>query len=163
MTETLQKAIVQTLLQNYSAKEQTKIIEIGIEMFKYISKYKLNDIEIKQLIQKEKITYNEKIKTLEENFQTKLNQTISLMNQDKERLEQKLLTNNEPSRDYWLKREENLRKEYLAMVEKVQTKYESTFLHSQNSTILGQDGEIFTLQKLNLLFPSAEIRQGTCD
>ena len=157
MTETLQKTNVQTLLQNYSEKEQTKIIEIGIEMFKYISKYKLNDTEIQQLIQNEKTTYNEKIKTLEGNYQTKLNQTISLMNQDKERLEQKLLTNNESSRDYWLKREENLRKEYLAMVEKVQTKYESTFLHSQNSTILGQDGETFTLQKLNILFPSSEI------
>jgi hypothetical protein len=60
-------------------------------------------------------------------------------------------------RDYYLNRETEIRNNYDKLLAKERMRYESTFVHTQNSTILGQDGENYTFCELNKTFPSAEI------
>ena len=141
----------------FSKLEREKIIEIGIDIFQYLKKQKLSDDQFQTLLEKEKQLFLEKSEKLEHEFETKLNQSIKIYKDEKSEIETQLLNNNSTQRDYWLKREEEIRGQYQTLLTQAQAKYESTFLHTQNSTILGQDGENFTLQKLNMLFPTAEI------
>ena len=137
--------------------EREKIIKIGMDVFQYIKKEKLTNDELQNLLTIETEKFESEKTDLQTEYNIKLDQSIQIYKQEKNQLEQKLLNSNDKQRDYWLQREQQIRNDYEQQLDIERKKYESTFLHTQNSTILGQDGEDFTLQKLNLLFPSSEI------
>ena len=144
-------------LLTFTQHERDKIVEIGLDVFKYLKKQKLTNDQLQTILDAENEKFKIKCSELEKEYNTKLNQSIQIYKDEKNVVEKKFLDSNDKARDYWLKREEEIRKNYQNLLECERNKYESTFLHTQNSTILGQDGEDFTLQKLTLLFPSSEI------
>lgn len=145
--------------EKFSEKEKCDIIKLGLNMYDWLSKKKLelDDEKIKEILQKEKILHEQKIAEIEKEGEIKITQSIKIFRDDKERLEILLCKEKDKMRDYWLKRENEVREQYEELLATERKKYEGTFVHTQNSTILGQDGENYTFCELNKAFPSAEI------
>jgi hypothetical protein len=144
---------------NFSEEDKCEIIKLGMTMHKWLGKKKLewdND-KIQELLKDERIQHEQKITEIEKEGETKIAQSIKIFRNDKERLERLLCEEKDKMRDYWLHRETDLRARYDLLLADERKKYESTFVHTQNSTILGQDGENYTFCELNKAFPSAEI------
>lgn len=143
----------------YNDCDKLQIIELGIIFFNLLKKTQmcLDDKKIKELLRNEREKHKNTVNELKIGNEAKIQQAIKLINEDRIRLEQTLHVEKDKSRDYWLEREKEVRRGYEQQLEKYRIKCESTFLHKQNSTILGQDGENFTFFELNKFFPKAEI------
>ena len=143
----------------FNEEERNKIIEIGINLYETMAKKQAcwDDERIQQILKNEKEKYLNEINNKERACETRIQQSVKMINEDKKRLEKMICEEKDKMRDYYLNRECEIRAQYEVMLSTERTKYESTFVHTQNSTILGQDGENFTYCELNKSFPSAEI------
>ena len=144
---------------NFSEEDKCEIIKLGMTMHKWLGKKKLewdND-KIQELLKDERIQHEQKITEIEKEGEMRIQQSVKIINEDKMRLERMICEEKDKMRDYYLNRECEIRTQYEVMLSNERAKYEGTFVHTQNSTILGQDGENFTYCELNKSFPSAEI------
>ena len=92
------------------------------------------------------------------NTDVKIMQSVKIFRADKERLERLLCEEKDKMRNYWLNRENDIRTRYEDLLAESRAKYESTFVHTQNSTILGQDGEIILFASLISLFLARKLK-----
>jgi len=145
--------------KHYSDLDKTQIIKLGITMFTWLKnkKFEWDNEKIQELLKNEREKHELKIAEIEKEEETKISQSVKIFRDDKERLERLLCEEKDKMRDYWLKRETELRVQYDLLLANERKRYEGTFVHTQNSTILGQDGENYTFCELNKAFPSAEI------
>jgi len=143
----------------FNGEDKLKILEVGIKVFNLIKKTEIcwSDEKIKLLLKEEKEKTKQSIGEIKQSCETKIQQSVKIITEDKLRLEKMLSEEKDKSRDYWLMRETNIRQQYEESLDKFRQKYEATFIHTQNSTILGQDGENYTFSELNRNFPSCEI------
>ena len=143
----------------FNEEERNKIIEVGIDLCEIMAKKQAcwDNEKIQQILKNEKEKYRDDINNKERECETKIQQSVKMINEDKMRLEKMICEEKDKMRDYYLNRECEIRAQYEVMLSNERAKYESTFVHTQNSTILGQDGENFTYCELNKSFPSAEI------
>lgn len=144
---------------NYDENKQEKIIELGIFLYEFMTKKQVcwDDEKIAELLKNEKSKFLVELKNKDRECDAKILQAIKIITDDKERLERLLCKEKDKMRDYYLNRETEIRNNYDKLLAKERMRYESTFVHTQNSTILGQDGENYTFCELNKTFPSAEI------
>jgi hypothetical protein len=144
---------------NYDINDKKSIINLGIIMFSWLKKKQISwdNEKIEELLRNERDEHEKKIANNERDTEIKITESIKIFREEKERLERLLYKEKDRMRDYWLERENKIRQEYDILLVKARSKYESTFVHTQNSTILGQDGENYTFCELNKAFPSAEI------
>ena len=144
---------------NYDNEAKKEIIKLGMIFYNWLEKRRgeWDNEKIQELLKDERIQHEEKIIQIEKEGETKIAQSVKIFRDDKERLERLLCEEKDKMRDYWLKRETDLRAQYDLLLAAERKKYEGTFVHTQNSTILGQDGENYTYCELNKAFPSAEI------
>ena len=144
---------------NYDENKQEKIIELGIFLYEFMTKKQVcwDDEKIAELLKNEKSKFLVELKNKDRECDAKILQAIKIITDDKERLERLLCKEKDKMRDYYLNRETEIRNNYDELLAKERMRYESTFVHTQNSTILGQDGENYTFCELNKTFPSAEI------
>ena len=165
----------------YPHKAQIKILELGTKVYVLSQDIKAgwDNKQIDELLKREKslrekIIHNHKKEKelLSEDIRTSIcvryTNDIEVLHQKNKLLEEKLNMLVEQRLDdhkristeltsKFEKKEEKIRKEYEERLQKEQLKYESTFVHTQNSTILGQDGENLTEFKLNRMFPTAHV------
>ena len=143
----------------FNEEERNKIIEIGINLYETMAKKQVcwDNEKIQKILENEKKLYQNEMDKKDCECETRINQSVKMINEDKMRLEKMICKEKDKMRDYYLNRETQIRAQYEAMLSNERVKYESTFVHTQNSTILGQDGENFTYCELNKSFPSAEI------
>ena len=144
---------------DYNAEDKKKIIHLGLKMFNWMEEKQicLNNEKIQALLKGERESSEKKLAEVEKNTDVKIMQSVKIFRADKERLERLLCEEKDKMRNYWLSRETDIRARYEDLLAQSRAKYESTFVHTQNSTILGQDGENYTFCELNKSFPSAEI------
>ena len=144
---------------NFNNEDKIKVIEIGSDIVKTLNKKQAcwEDARIQELISEEKEKYKKAVVELEYASEIKIKQATNIITEDKKRLEHLLCEEKDKIRDFYLNRENEIRDQYEKKLASERIKYESTFVHTQNSTILGQDGENFTFCELNKSFPSAEI------
>ena len=120
----------QIIMMKQEVEEQIKCL--------YVEKV----VNLKEKISKmETRLESEKVKTWEvkESFHRQLTEKAEVIRKDEE-----------------LKRE-TLRTNYEELLEKERTKYIENNKRQENSTLLVQDGEMFTYHKLNILFPKSEV------
>ena len=144
---------------NYNVEEKKQVIHLGLTMLNWMNEKQicLNNEKIQELLKEERKIHKKKIAEVEKNTDVKIMQSVKIFRADKERLERLLCEEKDKMRNYWLNRENDIRSRYEELLTQARAKYESTFVHTQNSTILGQDGENYTFCELNKSFPSAEI------
>ena len=144
---------------NFADEDKLQIIKLGITMYNWLEKRSCewNNEKIQDLLKGERIQHEQKITEIEKEGETRIQQSVKMINEDKMRLERMICEEKDKMRDYYLNRECEIRAQYEGMLSNERAKYEGTFVHTQNSTILGQDGENFTYCELNKSFPSAEI------
>ena len=144
---------------NFTEEDKLQIIKLGMIMYNWLHKRSCewNNEKIQELLKGERIQHEQKITEIEKEGETRIQQSVKMINEDKMRLEKMICEEKDKMRDYYLNRECEIRAQYEVMLSNERAKYEGTFVHTQNSTILGQDGENFTYCELNKSFPSAEI------
>ena len=80
-------------------------------MFQYLDKICCDDQKFQNIIKEKEKKYLTNIEKIKQECDIRTNQSLLLLQKEKERLEQSIHTQKDISRDYWLNREDTIRKE----------------------------------------------------
>ena len=133
----------QNSIENLLVEQREQIITIKKEV----------EEQVKSIYKSQVEDYKEKLKTKEQKLAEERNKLWDVKKSFHEDLMKKI----DSVRLEEEKKRNSLRENYDTLLEIEREKYLEFNKRKENSTLLGQDGESFTYNKLNLMFPKSEI------
>ena len=158
----------ETVITNIKKKSEKEIMELKHklankkkELFDMVENQKENNIILEKQIKNEiNSVYNDKIIGFEEKIikrDEELNEKRMELNKTRSEMYEIISKKIDEKEEIWLNRLDKQKIHYEDIIKKEREKQDKLFIREQNSTIKGIDGENFTLQELNVRFPSSEI------